>query len=807
MYNLYKFLNKKEGFTLIEMLVAIASAFIIMSVLFSIVLIMITSQRNALAKKELSNNSRVILETMTRHIRLASKDLNIQSFQNQDCVENNFYFATFEYDAVFSGSKSIDQNIIDNNNYIQFLSTIEDNQCIRFYRGISKGSDEGELILSTKDGKGDWKNESLTSNEEVIIDSLKFKVLNDDRLNHPTVLIYLELKTATGEGARFENEISLRAQTSITPRNVVSRQDIVRNLLGIVDVYIKKRVHSNSTECSYIFEVFKNGPVNNVDVDLFSREFPDLPKTPSSLKASDSSLKYRFDDDDGENAISGDNARKRNSDKNGGREFIYYDLIEKLKQIPSTYFFQPVIDDCEYYKYFRVKARSLIGNYDYKWTEGYPHNIENVVGNFLYDSSASSIPGIEVGNVIDYDTNDRGGISETERKASDKKVKATVKITPITTLGITDTDVSYNIKYCQEDYKTTGSRREIENCFENWEMLRCDVESDGSGSTQLSCYDASGAESDPFPLNANKYGVEIDGLEQAQRYIFEVNAEYIKDGKRYRTIWNSQEIATEIEPIYDFSRVRAGVDVLLQWKHPNIESKVAFEYDLDYTIDGAPVTTVEYDSESRTNPSDGIKISTEGVISYTITGIGPSERYADFVVKITATVPLASDTSNDANTVEKPATGLNGFTSRGLTGFKYYLPGSDNNKQPPACERIGSCPSSCRGSSGRCRIPTYTAYKECTPLDDTKIGFCDGRPPGVIAYGLSSSDLSSVKCQNGCTRSLSCSANISCNSRTQDCINHVCVDKPPPPSDPGPDEDEGEGEDEDTGEGDRDGTP
>ncbi len=80
--------------------------------------------------------------------------------------------------------------------------------------------------------------------------------------------------------------------------------------------------------------------------------------------------------------------------------------------------------------------------------------------------------------------------------------------------------------------------------------------------------------------------------------------------------------------------------------------------------------------------------------------------------------------------------------------------------------------------------PQYTAYKECECEDEdsspSRVGFCNGDPPNVRAYGVPVSDLSEIKCPGGCAiESLPCPANVSCSSGYY-CSNRSCLVIPPP---------------------------
>ncbi len=680
---MYRFFHKKEGFTLIEMLVAIASGMIILTVLFSIVIIMTTSQRNALAKKELSNNARIILETVTRHIRLASKDLNIESFQNTTCVENNFYFATFDYYDLVANATLSTQEVeasIANKNYIQFLSTIDNNQCIRFY-----ANEHGELVLSTKTEDkntttttprgGIWEEEVLTSQDEIVIDSLKFKVLKDNKLNHPTVLIYLKLSTVAGDNSRFKDEISLKLQTSITPRNIVSRRDIVQNRISIVDVYITKKVNRN--QCSYIFEVRKDDKVSSVDVEFFSEQFPKLPATPSNRGNKNYILKT------GESI--GSNVRQEV--KNCDREFINYESEKVVPSNQKTYFFEILSESCDKYNHFRLKVDN-----EKRWTEGYPHNIENVIGNFLYDEDTPTILGVDNKVIVN--------------SLLPNDITATVKIEPMQKLADADvSNASYNIKYCEQNNAS------IENCFDDWSMLKCDVEA-ANNSTQLKCYHAflgNDDESCPgnrsidlsesiFAINDNNttnnktddyYAVDIKKLNQASRYIFEVNAEYTKEDTRRKTAWDSEEIATNIDTIDGFEKNETEVNVQLEWQKPNTNNKTV-KYTVMYKKAGEPQSPIL------------IEKVLDSTVKKLITQIPANTVYSGFEITVEANVPLSSDSDpNSPNTVSATNDQLTGFKGCELSGFKYYIPPDGRNI--PVCGRIGFCPPSCSGSSGSCR--------------------------------------------------------------------------------------------------------
>lgn len=120
--------TEKTGFTLVEMLVAIAVFFIIIGVASGIFISTIRAQRYNLAYQELLNQTSYVAEYMSRSLRMAKKDLT-----------GNCIGAGLNYDKTANGIKFIDY----------------ENKCTEFFLGDHKlkkrvtGNDAGEWELTS----------------------------------------------------------------------------------------------------------------------------------------------------------------------------------------------------------------------------------------------------------------------------------------------------------------------------------------------------------------------------------------------------------------------------------------------------------------------------------------------------------------------------------------------------------------------------------------------------------------------------------------------------------------------------------
>jgi prepilin-type N-terminal cleavage/methylation domain-containing protein len=180
--------DKKSGFTLIEMLVAMAIFSIVAGLAIGIFTIAMKSQRKILAQQQLLDQTSYVLEYMSRSIRMAKKDDITIAGSSVNCLLGDK--ANYEITATGQGG-------------IKFRN--DNDICQEFYL-------EGEQLKETKG--------VLYSNLPLTSPSLKvksFKIIpsgwsqdpNIDKLQ-PAVTIFLDIESKDGAEIKIQTTISQR---------------------------------------------------------------------------------------------------------------------------------------------------------------------------------------------------------------------------------------------------------------------------------------------------------------------------------------------------------------------------------------------------------------------------------------------------------------------------------------------------------------------------------------------------------------------------------------------------------------------
>lgn len=185
---MFKCLNVKmsqRGFTLVEMMVAIAVFSIIIGAVSGLFISGLAGQRNALASQRLLDQTSYALEYMSRALRMAKKDLT------GSCLNNS----------------GLNYKTFDSDTRLRFINHLENDDCQEFFLG---GVD-GKQLMQTKGGE----TLPLTSSK-LEITSLNFFLSGQSQEDNlqPKVTIFLKIK---GKGL---GQPEINIQTTVSQRNL-----------------------------------------------------------------------------------------------------------------------------------------------------------------------------------------------------------------------------------------------------------------------------------------------------------------------------------------------------------------------------------------------------------------------------------------------------------------------------------------------------------------------------------------------------------------------------------------------------------
>jgi prepilin-type N-terminal cleavage/methylation domain-containing protein len=169
--------DRKNGFTLIEIMVVAAIFSVLVIAISSIFVASIKVERNILASKKILGELSYVMEYMTRSLRMAEKDTS------GTCITSGS-----NYQITARGG-------------IKFINTLKSNTCQEYFL------DSGKIKYAT--GTEDLDLTSSTVN----ITKLDFEVVNETESDNlqPFVTIYVEASTP--------NSPILQLQTSVSQRN------------------------------------------------------------------------------------------------------------------------------------------------------------------------------------------------------------------------------------------------------------------------------------------------------------------------------------------------------------------------------------------------------------------------------------------------------------------------------------------------------------------------------------------------------------------------------------------------------------
>ena len=176
----------KNGFTLLEIVVAASVFSIAVGAMVSLFMFAIQGQRNAIARQNLVENTRFAIERMARQIRLATRD------ESGSCLGAGNDGSTF----AFSGSS------------LTFLDYRNPARCVTY--DVQAGK-----IVMQQDAEDPV---DLTSND-IIINNLEFTVQGERKDDgvQPRVTIFVG---ATASGGNPQTAPALKIQTTVSVRNL-----------------------------------------------------------------------------------------------------------------------------------------------------------------------------------------------------------------------------------------------------------------------------------------------------------------------------------------------------------------------------------------------------------------------------------------------------------------------------------------------------------------------------------------------------------------------------------------------------------
>jgi type II secretory pathway pseudopilin PulG len=178
---------KKEGFTLIEMMVAMVIFITLIGVITGLFITGIRQQKNIMAFQNVLDQTSYVVEYMSRNLRLAKKEISAGSCLSQTGLN-------FEVTRGGSALKFI--NHLQGDDCQEFF--LENNQ-IQYWRQSTNNS------------------LPLTSNKLEVV-SLKFNLTGESQADdlQPLVTVFLEIKSESSPGQSQK----IKIQASVSQRNL-----------------------------------------------------------------------------------------------------------------------------------------------------------------------------------------------------------------------------------------------------------------------------------------------------------------------------------------------------------------------------------------------------------------------------------------------------------------------------------------------------------------------------------------------------------------------------------------------------------
>jgi prepilin-type N-terminal cleavage/methylation domain-containing protein len=183
--------NKRKGFTLIEMLVAIALFAILLVVMLGAIITIVDSNRKARSLMTVMNNLNFAVDSMTRSFKTGDIAENLSSNGVSENA-NEACFKTTEIDYGDPGTTGA---------------------ASARTRGVKYCWDKnsGELTKSVNNGTA-----SPITSPDIFIEGAKFKIIGKEQGNQP--LLVIDLKGKVSISGRIESSFSIH--TSVTQRKL-----------------------------------------------------------------------------------------------------------------------------------------------------------------------------------------------------------------------------------------------------------------------------------------------------------------------------------------------------------------------------------------------------------------------------------------------------------------------------------------------------------------------------------------------------------------------------------------------------------
>lgn len=285
-------IEKHNGFTLIELLIAIAMSVVMFGALGVVLINVISVQNNVLTKQDVLKSTRVITETMSRYMRLAQPYTDLAGGkQHEDCVNLYAYFrGTEKLSRREKNDLSVD---LKNEQYIQFLSPIDQSVCMRFYLK------EGEVMMGTQEEGDPWEDYPITAQEDVSVVLLEFQQggtsAKTGHIPAVTVLVHAGIESLSQGSSQKTYDYLMETQVMVTVRNLstYSRSRPSIDETRGSNIVFMRRTQTNDPhatkyrwlhECTYDITV-------EVDVDAIKRAYYLRDPSPGVSTIDDSACK------------------------------------------------------------------------------------------------------------------------------------------------------------------------------------------------------------------------------------------------------------------------------------------------------------------------------------------------------------------------------------------------------------------------------------------------------------------------------------------------------------------------------------